>query len=368
MNETRLMQTLLDLCRIPSPSGREGRVAAYIRARAAALGLEVEEDGAGQALGSDTGNLIVRVPGRGEPLIFCAHMDTVPVPEELAEIPLILEDDRLHTGGVCALGFDDKGGVAALLELAEITAVRQWQTPALELVFTIQEERGLRGSRLFETSRLRGRCGFILDHECEVGGALAAQPTKLNFVIEVQGKAAHAAVAPEQGINAVKALGAIIADLPTGRIDDETVMNLAKVEGGGAVNVVPEKAVLTGEMRSLNEAKLASLKARLQQVAEQHAAAFGAAVKVTWETTYTSYHIASDTRSAQLFVEACRLEGVEPRFEVTLGGSDANNLNQKGLSCLNIGFEMNNVHSRDEFMRPSRYIPAVRLFERIISL
>ena len=59
-------------------------------------------------------------------------------------------------------------------------------------------------------------------------------------------------------------------------------------------------------------------------------------------------------------------EGLQPRFEQTLGGSDANNFNQKGLACLNMGLEMNNIHSSDEFMRPSQFGRAARLLERII--
>jgi tripeptide aminopeptidase len=360
------MQTLLDLCRIPSPSGQEGRVAAYIRARAAALGVEVEEDGAGPALGSDTGNLLLRVRGRGEPLFFSAHMDTVPPPAGLNEIPLMQEEDRVHTGGVSVLGYDDKGGVAALLELAEIAVERQGEMLPLELLFTIQEERGLRGSKFFDASRLQARAGFVLDNEAEVGSCLSAQPTKLAYSVEVRGKAAHAAVAPEQGINAIKALGAIINEFPTGKIDDETVMNLGKIEGGGASNIVPDLAVLTGEMRGFSEQKLQALLARLEQSAVQTAARFGATAAFTWETTYTAYHTVPTSRSARLFAAACQAEGIEAVFEQSLGGSDANNFSQKGLACLNIGLEMNNIHSKDEFMRPSQFLRTVQLVERII--
>lgn len=366
MNEQRLMQTLMELCRIPSPSGQEGRVAAYIRRRMAALGLDVEEDGAGQALGSDTGNLLVRVPGRGEPLCLSAHMDTVPVPAGLEEIPLILEGDRLHTGGASILGYDDKGGLAVMLEMAEIAAERKGETRALELLFTIQEERGLRGSGAFDVSRLRARSGFVLDHGSAVGSAVTAQPTKANFMIEVRGKAAHAASNPEKGINAIKALGAIIAGLPTGKLDEETVMNLAKVEGGGAVNVVPDRALLTGEMRSLDEVKLKALDERVRRIAEETAAQFGASAVYSSETLYTLYRISPDTESMRLFNAACQAEGLQPSFEQTLGGSDANNLNRQGMACLVLGLEMENIHSAAESMRPSRFIQAARLLERVI--
>lgn len=366
MDGERLLQTLLDLCRIPSPSGQEGRIAAYIRARAAALGLAVEEDGAGQLLGSDTGNLLVRVPGRGEPLFFSAHMDTVPVPSGLAEISLIQAEDRVHTGGASVLGYDDKGGVAAMLELAEVAVANKVETLPLELIFTIQEERGLRGSRVFDASRLQARSGFVLDNESGVGSCLHAQPAKISFALEVHGKAAHAAVAPEQGINAIKVLGAIINELPTGKIDPETVMNLGKVEGGGASNVVPDLAVLTGEIRSLDEHKCQALISRLQQTAETVAAGFNATITFQWETLYTMYRIPPVTRCARLFDAACQAEGVPARYEESLGGSDANNFNQKGLICLNVGLEMNNIHSPAEFMLPSQLLRAMRLLEHMI--
>ena len=49
-------------------------------ARLHALGIEVDEDGAGAALGGDCGNLLARIPGSGEgSLLLCAHLDTVPL-------------------------------------------------------------------------------------------------------------------------------------------------------------------------------------------------------------------------------------------------------------------------------------------------
>ena len=79
------------------------------------------------------------------------------------------------------------------------------------------------------------------------------------------------------------------------------------------------------------------------------------------------YRILPDSRPAQLFTAACQAEGCEARYEQSLGGSDANHFNQKGLVCLNIGLEMNNIHSSDEYMRPSQLIQAVRLLERMIA-
>ena len=78
MNAKRLTRTLIELCEIPSPSKKEGAVAAYIRERIHALGLTVEEDDAAGHLDGETGNLLVKAPGSEEPpLLLTAHMDTV---------------------------------------------------------------------------------------------------------------------------------------------------------------------------------------------------------------------------------------------------------------------------------------------------
>jgi tripeptide aminopeptidase len=60
-----LTDIFADLCRIESPSGRERACAQRVTHELAGLGIEVHEDGAGAAAGSDTGNLLARVPGGG---------------------------------------------------------------------------------------------------------------------------------------------------------------------------------------------------------------------------------------------------------------------------------------------------------------
>ena len=60
-----LSGTFAELCRIESPSGRERACAERVRAELGALGLSVEEDGAGPLAGSDCGNLLARISAAG---------------------------------------------------------------------------------------------------------------------------------------------------------------------------------------------------------------------------------------------------------------------------------------------------------------
>jgi tripeptide aminopeptidase len=82
---------------------------------------------------------------------------------------------------------------------------------------------------------------------------------------------------------------------------------------------------------------------------------------------YTRYRVLPGGRSTRLFEAACAAAALEPTYLKVLGGSDANNFYQKGLICLNVGLEMNNIHSPDEYMRPSQFVKGVRLLERVIG-
>jgi tripeptide aminopeptidase len=87
-----MLDLFLELCAIPSPSGRERAVADRVCAYLEDLGLEVEEDDAASRLDGDTGNLYSRLPATadGLPIFLCAHTDTVP-PDAPIE-PVVGED------------------------------------------------------------------------------------------------------------------------------------------------------------------------------------------------------------------------------------------------------------------------------------
>ena len=72
---------------------------------------------------------------------------------------------------------------------------------------------------------------------------------------EIHGKDAHAGAAPEKGINAILLASKAIAKLELGRIDHETTCNIGIIEGGIAINIVPNLVRVKGEVRSHDENK-----------------------------------------------------------------------------------------------------------------
>ena len=119
MNIDRITSTLVELCEIPSPSRCERPVADYILSRISTLGLDAIEDNAGDDIGGDTGNIIVRVDGRSSSsLLLTAHMDTVmPVGGLPERINVKITDGVVHTDQNSILGADDKAGIAIALEI-----------------------------------------------------------------------------------------------------------------------------------------------------------------------------------------------------------------------------------------------------------
>lgn len=368
MDHQQLHQDLIDLCRIPSPSGHEGALADFVRETIAPLGLAVHEDNAGPVLGSDTGNLIIQTEGTGEPLFLSAHMDTVPPTTKNGTIPVVVEGDRVHTGGVSILGGDDKAGVAVALAMLREAVRAPESTRPLDVVFTVQEEQGARGARHLDPGALRAREGFNLDGDTPVAVAIREAPHKQRYYIDVTGRAAHAALDPEGGINAIQALGAIAAALPTGRLDEYSIANMGRIEGGGAINVVPEHARLIGELRSLNQNQLETIKSQIRVIVQEQAARFGAEGRVTWEHLYASYYVPDDAPIARLFTAACANQGHTPQLVSTYGGGDANPLNNKGLQCVVFGLGMQQIHTPDEFILLSDLSAAAEILHRAITI
>jgi len=281
MNAARLKTSLIELLKIPSPSGKEGLGAVYIKNRVKDLGLKVFEDRAGKELGSDTGNLIISSSkGRGGPLFLSSHMDTVQA--SLSDVvPVSVSGDRIDTGGVSILGSDDKVGIAAALEMLTVSVEKPEIARPLDLIFTIKEEHGALGSGFFNPEHIQSRYGFNLDGETPVYSAIREAPAKARYNILIRGKSAHAALNPEEGINAVRIAGKIINKLPDGRIDNISVANTAYVTGGGETNVVPDSAEIDGEFRSIDKLKFAEIKEEIRNIAVSEAEYDGAQADIT---------------------------------------------------------------------------------------
>ena len=254
IDKNRLAETFQSLVSIDSVSREEGRLARELAKSLAKLGAETRFDTAGEKVGGDTGNLIARLKGNAlsSPLLLSAHMDTV---EPGKGVTAILQDGVFTSDGTTILGADDKSALAIILETLQVLKEDRIVHGPLEIVLTICEEVGLLGAKHLDYDLLTATYGYVLD-ATDTDGIVTRAPAANRLELVVHGKASHAGSAPENGINAIWLAGQAIGGLSLGRVDRETTCNIGVIEGGIATNIVPDKVIVKGEVRSHDPKKL----------------------------------------------------------------------------------------------------------------
>jgi tripeptide aminopeptidase len=343
-----MLDLFLELCAIPSPSGRERAVADRVGAYLTELGLEWDEDGTAAQLDGDTGNLHCRLEptAAGEPIFLCAHTDTVP-PEAAIE-PVVGEDGVVRNVAGTILGSDNKAAVVVMLEAVRRIVRENRPHAGIELLFTPQEEVSLRGAAAFDHTRLAATTGFVYDQGAPIGEIVLGSPHGRLLDFRFHGRAAHAGMEPENGRSAIAAASRAVADFRLGRIDDETSANVGQITGGTARNVVPEWCSFTAEVRSHDEAKANDLVREMLETAAFAASLAECEVESEVRPSFPGYRFRESDAPVVLAATALRAAGIQPSYALSGGGADANVFNARGLRCVNLANGMTDIHTPDE--------------------
>jgi len=359
-----VVEEFVKLASLNSPSRREGKVAAYLAGRLREMGLSPVVDDSASLSGSDTGNILVRIAGNadGPAILLCAHMDTVGPTEGM--IPVI-RDGVIYSNGETVLGADDKAGIAMILAAVSELLEEGRAHGALELLFTVEEEIGLFGAKFLQ-AELKSDFGYIADGDGPIGSIITRSPSKVDLDFTVAGRAAHAA-RPELGINAIAVAAAAIARLKSGRMDDDTTMNIGVISGGKARNIVPDCAEIAIEIRSFKEAKLEEEAQKTIAVFTEEAAKAGAEVKVRRELNFETFSIPETHPMVVNALHAAKAAGIEPTFRKSGGGMDANVFNIRGLPCVGMGIGAEKAHSPEESVSIAQLRDGVRFIKELIN-
>ena len=374
INQERMAATFTALCEIDSPSKQEGKVAEYLKDIFTELNTEVFEDGSALETGSDCGNLLVRFNGGldRESIFLNCHMDTV-LPAE--GVKVVQQEEVFTSQGETVLGGDDKAGIAVLIEVMRTLSENNIPHGPVELVFTTCEEIGLLGVKAFDPALLQAKTGYALD-TTGVHKVITGAPAANRFVAEISGVAAHAGLNPEEGISAIQLAAKAIAGLELGRLDFESTANIGLVEGGTATNIIPEKAVVKGEVRSHSEEKLAVYTEKTKD-------AFSKTIS-TWQDPagqakghpaltfqvipdYPVMKLDSNSDVIKRIEQAASAINVDLEFLVAGGGSDANIFNSYGLQCAILSTGMDKVHSTEETIRLSDMVATAELVMALLT-
>jgi tripeptide aminopeptidase len=340
----RLIERFLELAQIDGLSGEEQNVLAYVLKILKKLGLRYQKQMVAKLANSETGNLLLQV-GNGGNAVFLAHMDTA---RSTKNLKAVRHSDRISSAGDTILGADNRAGMAILLMALELI-LEKGLKPNFSIAFTVCEESSLAGSRALQLPP-QISLGFIFDSAHRPGKFITQAYGACDFSVTISGKAAHSGISPEKGVNAIAVGVKAMSQIRMGRINPDTTLNIGKIKGGTAVNVVPDELVLEGEIRSAKAAMVEKILRDIRLTFEKSCQEAGAGLDFRSGWAFKPYHIDLKSEVYQKVAKAIESAGLNAEPVSSAGGSDANSLNEKGIPAINLGIGAQNPHANDEFI------------------
>lgn len=295
---------------------------------------------------------VVRRPQAPVRVLLAGHMDTVFAPDHPFQSARMLDDDTLNAPGAA----DMKGGLLVMLyALKAIERSRFAERIGYEVIVNGDEEIGSPGSAAIIDEAAR-RAHFACAYEPAFvdGGLAGARKGSGNFSAVFSGRTAHAGREHHLGRNAVVAAAEFIAriDALTGKRAGLTV-NVARLDGGGPNNVVPDKAVVRFNVRAEEAGDadwaIAELAAAIAEIGGREG--YGARLHGGFARPPKPMTPALENFFRALKSVGAEL-GVDISWKPTGGCCDGNNIAAAGIPVIDtLGVRGANIHSADEFAR-----------------
>ena len=284
-------------------------------------------------------------------VLLCGHMDTVFAVDHAFQQCQYENDYRINGPGVA----DMKGGLLVMLTaLQALERSPHANNLGWEVVINADEEIGSVGSApVLHESALRNHLGLIYEPSMPDGTLAGARKGSGNFSLLVRGKAAHAGREHHLGRNAIAALAAAMTDLDNlNQQSDDITLNLGRIVGGGAVNVVPDLAICHFNIRTISHADqqlaqqwieriVADINSRADYQAELHGT-FNRPPKPMTEQQQKLFDLLSNCGESL---------NINIQHVATGGCCDGNNLLASGLPNIDtLGVRGGNIHSAQEYI------------------
>jgi tripeptide aminopeptidase len=344
-----LVDLFLEAIRVDALSLHEAPMALFARRALRDLNIRIIEDDAGRKVGGDCGNLICVPPtwtAERPAIALLAHMDT---PRSTTGVRPVITNGRIASDGTTILGVDNRAGFSTLLHV--LAGHAREETPGnFIVVFTIGEEIGMYGSKNLDLLPYNVPMAFVFDCSRRPGTFIRSAVGSSLYKATVKGKAAHAGVSPEKGINAIHLAAQALSKLPTGRLSPTMTCNMATISGGTATNVVPEHCIIEGEVRAFAPGPIDDHLAVIDRTFRSVVEPQGGTVTLDTSVDFPPFSLDPSCAVFRRTVDVLSALGLRPNPIDYLGGSDANMLNANGTPAVNLGIGAQNPHANDEFI------------------
>lgn len=371
LNKERLLDNLVEMLKIHSPSKKEGQYAKYLVDLLEEIGGLIYLDEGYLEYDGDAPSIIAKFPGdiEGEGITLAAHMDVV---EPNLNVKPIVEGNIIRSDGTTTLGGDDKGGVASIIETLRIIKEENISHEDIYIVLTPGEEIGMLGAKYLNWEKvpkdmLPARNMIVVDNAGEAGLIAHSAPSKYDIEIMFQGRKAHAGIEPEKGINSIVVTAYALSNMNTGRIDDLTTSNISKINSEFPSNVVPDLCTINGEVRGHSEDRILEIIETYKKVCDKSIEKFGGSYTLDYQCDYPVLKPNDDLAFAKEFAKAYEEIGVPAELKVIGGGSDSNIFAKQGFNSIIIGVGMNKVHTVEEYLEIDELIKTTEAIVRYIK-
>jgi len=280
--------------------------------------------------------------GAKEGVLLLGHTDTVWPAGEIEKRPFKVENGRAMGPGV----FDMKAGIVLMWMV-----MRALKAIPVTILLTSDEEIGSTSARaLIESEASQCRAVFVLEPSLPGGALKTARKGVGRFTVKAIGRAAHAGVDPEKGVNAIEEISRQVLKLQRMTHSARgTTVTVGIVQGGTRSNVVPAEAAAEIDVRiaSVDEGERVAkmIKALSPELPGARLEIRGAINRPPMER---------NTETARLF-EAARLiakeMGIDLKEGSTGGASDGNFTSALGIPTLDgLGAVGGGAHAVDEWV------------------
>jgi len=291
-------------------------------------------------------------PEAARRILLTGHMDTVFAADHPFQTCRMIERNVVNGPGVA----DMKGGIAILIEaLAALESASAIETLGWDIVINADEEVSSAGSlSLIREAARNCRIGLTFEPSLTPDGLLAgARKGSGNFAAKITGTAAHAGRDPRAGRNAVVAasnlalrLNALAEHIPG------LSVNIARMQGGGPNNIVPDLAMLWWNMRPVDadaqlrtQDRIDSIRAAVEREHE---------VDIKIMGTFARPPKPLDDRHRALFGfvrDTGRDLGLSLDWQDTGGVCDGNNIAAEGVAVIDtLGARGGAIHTDQEYV------------------
>ena len=366
--QSMLPQVLSDIeaiVNIESPSRNAGQVA-----KSAAMLESIIQRVAQRScvlVDSDVGPHVL-VPARGAArILLLGHHDTVHPMGTLAARPFSNDGKALRGPGV----FDMATGIVQVIYAMAILESAGVDTSSIEMLWTSDEEVGSSTSRTLIEERARGlgKTGAVLVLEPSAdGGALKiARKGTGTFDVRITGRASHAGLEPEKGINALLELAHQVQRISTfGNAELGTTVTPTVASAGTTDNTVPAEAHVLVDARVVvpeEKIRVEKLMSSLVPVVP------GASISVTGSLHRPPMHSSMSEELFALAVESQRAVAGESISGVSVGGgSDGNFTAALGIRTLDgLGAVGGGAHGETEHVVVDSIAPRIALLAEIMQ-